>query len=164
MPYPNLEDFRQHTYTPNAFYDYLKGMEQAMSGEVELKITPEETDALEVEKGDMDGYEQEVKVQVVDKDSGEVMRWYNGTLNFQANISSTSGTVAINEESAGGTDTDVDEDLEFTNGELTVKLTYGGTFATADTIKVTVDKDDKDIMGYAVKVQNHDVLDVVTDS
>ena len=162
MPYPNLEDFRQHTYTPNAFYDYLKGMEQAMSGEVELKVTPEETDALEVEKGDMDGYEQEVKVQVVEKDSGEVMQWYNGTLNFQVNISAASGNVDINEESAGSDDTDVDEDLEFTNGELTVKLTYGGTFATGDNIKVTVDKDDKDILGYTVKVETHDVLDVIS--
>ena len=152
-------EFKQHTYTPNTYYDYLRKWEDAASGDIELNIIPAETDKEEIEIQDMDEHTQEVTVQVVN-DDGDVLDFYNGTLNFQVLNSSTSGTVQINEEDAGGAGDNVDEDLTFTEGELKVTLTYGGTWEEADTVKVTVDKDDKDIMGYAVKVENHDILEV----
>ena len=154
-----LDFLKRFTYTPNSFYDHLKGLEDAASGDVEINVLPAEDDKLEIEAGDMDGYEQEVTVQVVN-DDGDVLEFYNGELNFQVVNDSTSGTVAINEEDAGSAGDNVDEDLSFENGELKVKLTYGGTWTENDTAKVNVDKDDLDIMGYAVKVENHDVLEV----
>ena len=160
MAYKNINDFKQHTYTPNEFYDYMQGIEKAMSGEVEINIIPAEEDKEEIAAGDMDGYEQEVTVQAVEKETGEIMRFYNGELNFQVVNDSDDGTIAINDEDAGGAGADVDEDLKFINGELSVKLTYGGTWSNGDTAKVTVDKDDKDIMGYVVKEENHDILEV----
>ena len=156
-------EFKQHTYTPNEYYDYLKAWEDAASGDVELNIIPAETDKEEIEASDMDGHEQEVTVQVVNG-GGEVLEFYNGTLNFQVVTDTTSGTVAINDEDPGGGGDNVDEDLAFTKGELKVNLTYGETWEAADTVKVTVDKDDLDIMGYAVKVENHDVLEVQANS
>lgn len=157
------EYLKRFTYTPNDFYDHLIKIENAMGGDVELNIIPAEANKEEIEIQDMDGHTQEVTVQVVN-DDGDVLDFYNGTLNFQVLNSSTSGTVQINEEDAGGAGANVDEDLTFTEGELKVTLTYGGTWEADDTVKVTVDKDDIDIMGYVVKVENHDVLEVQADT
>ena len=163
----DIEKFKQHTYTPNSFYDYLEKMEKAMGGDVELNIIPAEDDKLEVEIQDMDGYEQEIKVQVVDSE-GNVQDWYNGKLNVQVvnGSSGDGGTVAINEEDPGADGANVDEDLKFTNGELEFTITYadGDGWTAGDEIKVTVDKDDKNILGYVVKVENHDVLEVVANT
>ena len=154
-----LEFLKRFTYTPNDFYDYQMKVENAMSGDVELNIIPAEADKEEIEIQDMDGHTQEVTVQVVN-DDGDVLDFYNGELNFQVVTDTTSGTVAINDEDPGNGGANVDEDLKFAAGELKVTLTYGGTWEENDTVKVTVDKDDVDIMGYAVKVENHDILEV----
>ena len=154
--------YKQHTYTPNDFYAYLRTLEQLVEGDVDLNIIPAEADAAEVAEADMDGYEQEITVQVVDGD-GNVLTGYNGTLNVQVNVDSTNGTAQINDEDPGGAGTDVDEDLPFEQGELTFKVTYGGSWSETDSDKaeITVDKDDKNIAGYAVKEANHKVLEVV---
>ena len=158
-----LEFFKRFTYTPNDFYDYQMKVENAMSGDVELNIIPAEADKEEIEIQDMDGHTQDVTVQVVN-DDGDVLDFYNGKLNVQVVNGSEGdgGTVQINDEDPGGNGEDVDQDLQFSEGELTFTVTYGDGdgWAAGDEVKITVDKDDKDIMGYAVKVQNHDILEV----
>lgn len=155
-----LAFLKRFTYTPNMFYDHLQLFEDAASGDVKINIIPAETDKQEIEASDMDGHEQEVTVQVVN-DDGDVLEFYNGELNFQVvNGSSSGGTIKINDEDPGSANDNVDEDLEFVNGELKVTLTYGGSWAENETVKVNIDKDDVDIMGYAVKVENHDILEV----
>ena len=156
-------EFKQHTYTPNAYYDYLRKWEDAASGDIELNIIPAETDKEEIEIQNMDGHTQEVTVQVVNDDE-DVLDFYNGKLNVQVVNGSEGdgGTVQINDEDPGGNGEDVDEDLQFSQGELTFTVTYGDGdgWTAGDEVKITVDKDDKDILGYAVKVENHDILEV----
>jgi len=152
-----LDYLKRFTYTPNEFYDHLKGLEDAASGDVKLNILP--ADPLEVAPGDMDGFVQDVTVQVVNN-ADEVLTWYNGILNVKAVNGSGSGTIAINEEDPGTAGADVDEDLQFENGILKLKLTYGGTWVDEEDVALTVAGDNKTICGYAVKVEEHDIITV----
>ena len=157
-----LDFLKRFTYTPNDFYEYLKRMEDMVSGDVKAVIVPAAADAAEVEASDMDGYIQAITVQIV-KNDGTVHDSYQGTLNVQVVNGSTAGTVAINEEDAGVAGANVDDDIVFANGEAVVMLTYGGTWVAEETVKINVDKDDVEVCGYAVKVSNHTVLTVIAD-
>ena len=107
----------------------------------------------------MDGFVQDVTVQVVNN-ADEVLTWYNGILNVKAVNGSGSGTIAINEEDPGTAGANVDEDLQFENGILKLKLTYGGTWVDGEDVALTVAGDNKTICGYAVKVEEHDIITV----
>jgi hypothetical protein len=152
-----LDYLKRFTYTPNVFYDHLMRLEDAAGGDVKLNILP--ADPLKVAPGDMDGFVQDVTVQVVNN-ADEVLTWYNGILNVKAVNGSVSGTIAINEEDPGTAGADVDEDLQFENGILKLKLTYGGTWVDEEDVALTVAGDNKTICGYAVKVEEHDILTV----
>ena len=152
-----LDYYKRFTYIPNEVYEHLKGLEDAAGGDVKLNILP--ADPLEVAPGDMDGFVQDVTVQVVNN-ADEVLTWYNGILNVKAVNGSDSGTIAINEEDPGTAGADVDEDLQFENGILKLKLTYGGTWVDEEDVALTVAGDNKTICGYAVKVEEHDILTV----
>jgi hypothetical protein len=160
MRFPDY--LKRFTYTPNDFYDYLKRMEDMVSGDVKAVIVPAADDAMEVEASDMDGFIQTITVQIV-KNDGTVHDAYQGTLNVQVVNGSTAGTVAINDEDAGAAGANVDDDILFENGAAVVLLTYGGTWEADETVKINVDKDDVEVCGYAVKVSNHTVLTVIAD-
>ncbi len=164
-----LDYLKRFTYTPNEFYDYLKLMEDAASGDVDLVILP----AMKGTGGDEvvyeptvteanDGYTAEVTVKVVNSD-GKTLEFYNGTLEIKAVVSATSGTVAINDGDQGTADTDVTANLAFENGVCTFTVTLGGTWAENDTLKITVDDDDVGIMGYSVEKNDHFLIDVDAD-
>lgn len=162
MPYKSFNDFRQHTYMPGAGWDRLHGLEKALEDDIELELEPAESEKAEVEEGDMDGYEQEVTVKVVDGD-GNVLEFFNGELNFKVKNPSDTGTIQINDNDAGDGGVDVDEDLEFVNGVLTVNLTYGeGDWdgSESDTVQVSVDEPNDKILGVEVKKEDHDILEV----
>ena len=161
-----LDYLKRFTYTPNEFYDYLKLMENAASGDVDIVILPAMTGeggdevALEptVAEANAD-YEAEVTVKVVNS-NGDTLEFYNGTLEIKAIVSAAAGTVAINDGDAGDADADVTANLDFENGVLTFTVTLGGTWVENDTIKITVDDSDVGIMGYSVKKNNHFLIDV----
>jgi hypothetical protein len=161
-----LEYLKRFTYTPNGFYDYLKFMENAASGDVDLVILP----AMTGSGGDEaafkptvtdanDGYTAEVTVNVINSE-GDILEFYNGTMEIKAVVSATSGTAAINDGSQGSADTDVTADLEFEKGVCTFTVTLDGTWAEDDTLKITVDDDDVGIMGYSVEKKDHFLIDV----
>jgi ABC-type glycerol-3-phosphate transport system substrate-binding protein len=164
-----LEYLKRFTYTPNGFYDYLKGLEDAANGDVDLVILPAMTGsggdeaAFEPTVTDAnDTYTAEVTVKVVNSND-ETLEFYNGTLEIKAVVDASTGTVAINDGSQGSTNTDVTEDLAFEDGVCTFTVTLGGTWAEDDTLKITVDEDDVGIMGYSVEKNNHFLIDVVGD-
>jgi hypothetical protein len=167
-----LDYLKRFTYTPNEFYDYLKLLEDAASGDVDLVILPAMTGeqangpALEptaTEANVEGGLTVPVEIRAIRKTSGDVLGFFNGTREVKVICASTGGTVAINDEAAGAADADVTADLSFVNGVCKFTVTMGGTWAANDTIKVTVDDDNVGIMGYAVEKNNHYLIKVKAD-
>jgi hypothetical protein len=164
-----LDYLKRFTYTPNEFYDHLKGLEDAAGGDVVLVILPAMTGdngegpAFEPTVAESDGYAFDVTLQIMNKAKTKVLEWYNGTLEVDVICASTGGTVAINDGDPGEADADVSADLSFENGVCKFTVTMGGDWAANDTVKVTVDDDNVGIMGYTVKKNNHYLVKVKAD-
>ena len=162
-----LDYLKRFTYTPNEFYDHLKGLEDAAGGDVDLVILPAMTGtpatgpALEPTVSEAnDDYVATVTMQIMNKAKTKVLEWYNGTLEVKVDITSTSGTIAIDDGTQGG---DATFNLDFENGVGKFTITMGGTWAANDTIKVTVDDSDVGIMGYTVEKNDHFLIKVKAD-
>jgi len=162
-----LDYLKRFTYTPNEFYDHLKGMEDAAGGDVDLVILPAMTGtsatgpALEPTVAESDGYAFDVTLQIMNKAKTKVLEWFNGTREVKVDITSTSGTIAIDDGNQGGNAT---KNMAFENGVCKFTVTMGGTWAKDDTIKVTVDDSDVGIMGYTVEKNDHFLVKVKTNT
>jgi hypothetical protein len=152
-----IETLKQHTYTPNEYYDYLARVEDAMVGDMAFSLPKFKPYVSEANHEG--GYAVEVQVVLVNT-AGEAHDWYHGTKAIALSTTSTEGTFAIGEGGQGAAAT---ADLKFENGVATFVLVLGGTWAAGDTIKATVDDGDTKIMAYSVKKANHELLKVQTD-
>ena len=162
-----LDYLKRFTYTPNEFYDHLKGLEDAAGGDVDLVILPAMTGtpatgpALEPTVTEAnDGYAFDVTLQIMNKAKTKVMEWFNGTLEVKVDITSNSGTIAIDDGTQGG---DATFNLDFENGVGKFTITLDSTWAENETIKVTVDDSEVGIMGYPVEKNNHFLVKVQAD-
>lgn len=162
-----LDYLKRFTYTPNEFYDHLKGLEDAAGGDVDLVILPAMTGtpatgpALKPTVSEAnDDYVATVTMQIMNKAKTKVMEWFNGTLEVKVDITSTSGTVAIDDGEQGG---DVTKNMAFENGVCKFTVTMGGTWEEGDTVKITVDDDNVGIMGYTVEKNDHFLVEVQAD-
>jgi hypothetical protein len=90
----------------------------------------------------------------MNKAKTKVLEWFNGTREVKVDITSTSGTIAIDDGEQGSADVTT-KNMAFENGVCKFTITMGGTWAANDTIKVTVDDDNVGIMGYTVEKNNH---------
>jgi hypothetical protein len=162
-----LDYLKRFTYTPNEFYDHLKGFEDAAGGDVDLVILPAMTGdggdgpALEPTVTESDGYAFDVTLQVMNKTKTKVLEWFNGTREVKVDITSSSGTIAIDDGEQGSSD--VTKNMAFENGVCKFTITMDGTWAENETIKVTVDDDDVGIMGYSIEKNNHFLIKVKAD-
>ena len=150
-----IETLKQHTYTPNDYYDYLARVEDAMVGDMAFSLPKFKPYVSEVNHDD--GYAVEVQVTLVNT-AGEAHDWYHGTKAIALSTTSTDGTFAI-----GDDDEATEAELKFENGVATFVLVLGDTWAADDTITATVDDDDTKIMAYSVKKANHELLKVQAD-
>jgi len=161
-----LDYLKRFTYTPNEFYDYLKDFEDAAGGDVDLVILPAMTGdngdgpAFEPTVTESNGYAFDVTLQIMNKAKTKVLEWFNGTLEVKVDITSDSGTIAIDDGEQGG---DATKNMAFENGVCKFTVTLGGTWAADETIKVTVDDDSVGIMGYAVEKNDHFLVKVKAD-
>ncbi len=173
-----LDYLKRFTYTPNEFYDHLKGLEDAAGGDVDLVILP----AMTGDQGDEaalkptvseansteNPYVATVAVKLMNKANDKVLEWFNGTRKVTVGISTTDGKIAINDGEFAAVNTDVTFDLAFENGVGTFTITLGGAWAENETIKVNADKDGSNnsvgIMGYTVKKEDHVLVKVQADS
>ncbi len=169
-----LDYLKRFTYTPNEFYDHLKGLEDAAGGDVDLVILPAMTGtpatgpALEPTVSEAnDDYVATVTLKLMNKTKTKVLEWFNGTRKVTVDINTTAGKIAINDGDFAAVNTDVTFDLAFENGVGTFTITLGGTWAENETIKVNADKDGSNnsvgIMGYTVKKENHFLVKVKAD-
>jgi hypothetical protein len=162
-----LDYLKRFTFTPNEFYDHLKGMEDAAGGDVDLLILPAMTGesgnqpALEPTVTESDGYAFDVTLQIMNKAKTKVLEFFNGTRKVNVDITSSSGTIAIDDGEQGSAD--VTKNMTFENGVCKFTITMGGTWAENDTVKVTVDDDDVGIMGYTVEKNDHFLVKVKAD-
>jgi hypothetical protein len=162
-----LDYLKRFTYTPNEFYDHLKGLEDAAGGDVDLLILPAMTGdggdeaALKPTESESDGYAFDVTLQIMNKAKTKVLEWYNGTLGVKVDITSDSGTIAIDDGEQGSSD--VTKNMAFENGVCKFTITMDGTWAENETIKVTVDDSDVGIMGYSIEKNNHFLIKVKAD-
>ena len=164
-----LDYLKRFTYTPNEFYDHLKGLEDAAGGDVDLVILPAMTgesgdqpalDPTVAEANAEGGLTVPVEIRAIQKTSKDVLGFFNGTREIKVICDSTDGTVAVNDGDAGVADADVTANLAFENGVCTFTVTLGGTWVENDTVKITVDDGDVGIMGYSVKKTNHFLIEV----
>lgn len=167
-----LEYLKRFTYTPNDYYDHAMGLEDAASGDVDLQILPAMTgDATNEaalkptvsEANAEGGYSVHVEVRVINKSAKKVLAFFNGTREIKVDITSTAGTIAINDGDAGAAGADVTKSMTFENGVCAFNIVMGGTWAENDTMKVTVDDGDVGIMGYSVEKNNHFLVEVDAD-
>ena len=172
-----LDYLKRFTYTPNEFYDHLKGLEDAAGGDLELVVLPAMTGdqgdeaALKPTESEANStenpYVATVAVKLMNKANDKVLEWFNGTRKVTVDISTTDGKIAINDGEFAAVKTDVTFDLAFENGVGTFTITLGGTWAEEETIKVNADKDGSNnsvgIMGYTVKKENHLLVEVQAD-
>ena len=159
-----LDYLKRFTYTPNEFYDYLKLLEDAASGDVDLVILPAMTGeagnepALEPTVTEAnDDYAFDVTLQVTNKAKTKVLEFYNGTMEVKVDKTSTSGTIAIDDGEQGD---DATFNLAFENGVASFDIVLDGTWAENETIKVTVDDSNTGIMGYSIEKNNHFLVKV----
>jgi hypothetical protein len=161
-----LDYLKRFTYTPNEFYDHLKGLEDAAGGDVDLVILPAMTGdngdgpAFEPTVTESDGYAFDVTLQIMNKAKTKVLGWYNGTLEAKVDITTSAGTIAIDNGEQGAAGADVTKNMAFENGVCKFTVTMDGTWAADETIKVTVDDSNVGIMGYAVEKNNHYLVKV----
>jgi hypothetical protein len=159
-----LDYLKRFTYTPNEFYDYMKAIEDASSGNIEAVILPAMTGAGGNEPALQptvsqanDGLVVPVTIKIMNKDKSKVLEFFNGTRQVKVDKTSSSGTIAINDGIQGD---DATFNLNFENGIASFDVALGGTWAENDTIKVTLDDDNVGIMGYAIEKNNHFLVEV----
>lgn len=168
-----IDKFKQHTYVPNQFYDYLKRLENAAGGDVNLVILPGMTGAgsneaalkpeVSVANSADNPYSFDVTLKIMNKAKTELMDWYNGTLEVKVDITTSAGTIAVDDGDAGAAGADVTKNMTFKNGICIFTVTMGGTWAENDTIKVTVDDSNVGILGYTVEKNAHFLVKVAAD-
>lgn len=161
-----IKQFRENTFVTKEFNDFLQGFIEGASGDVDIVITPAMTGAggdevaLEPTVAEAnDDYTATVKVEVKN-DAGDVLKFYNGTLEAKAVVTSTAGTAKINDGAFGVANANVTADLKFDDGVLEFTVTLGGTWAENDTLKITIDDANVGILGYTVEKNNHFLIDV----
>jgi len=164
-----LDYLKRFTYTPNEFYDHLKGMEDAAGGDVDLVILPAMTgdggdeQALEPTVTESDGYAFDVTLQIMNKTKTKVLEFFNGTREVKVDITTSAGTIAIDDGEQGAAGVDVTKNMAFVNGVCKFTITMGGTWAANETVKITVDDSDVGIMGYTVEKKDHYLVKVKAD-
>ena len=155
-----IETLKQHTYTPNDYYDYLARVEDAMAGDMAFSLPKFKPYVSEANH--KDGYAVEVQVTLVNT-AGEAHDWFHGVKEIALSTESTSGTFAIGDDDEATQRKTAEAELKFENGVASILLVLDGTWAADDVIKATVDDDDTKILGYSVKKANHELLKVQAD-
>ena len=161
-----LDYYKRFTYIPNEVYEHLKGLEDAAGGDVDLVILPAMTGdngdgpAFEPTVTESNGYAFDVTLQIMNKAKTKVLEWFNGTREVKVDITTSTGTIAIDDGDQGSAGADATKNMAFENGVCKFTVTMGGTWAENDTVKVTVDDGDVGIMGYTVKKNDHFLVKV----
>ena len=89
-----------------------------------------------------------------------MVQWHR---KVKVDITTSAGTIAIDDGDQGSAGVDVTKNMAFLNGICKFTVTMGGTWVENDTIHVTVDDDSIGIMGYLAGNYNHYLVKVKAD-
>jgi len=135
-----LAEFKQHTYTPNSFYDkIIEFITQFTSGDFLITLGMDSLTDVVLATINA-GMIQEVVINLGDTD-GEVHDWFNGDLAV-AFTTSGDGT-ALDGEGYPITS------ATFVKGVATFDVTYGGTFINDETVTLVVGTSDT-LLGFSL--------------
>lgn len=126
-------EFKESTYTPKEFYDYMTRIEEAMAADMVLACSPATlgSSAAKIATAVAAGEKYEVEVTVTLKNAaGDLHEWFNADL-AAAVVAATegTGTAAIK---GGATKVE----LRKGTGKLTIE--YDAVWAAADTSTLTI--------------------------
>ena len=129
----SLEALKQHTYTPNSFYDglieYVTKLNSILSGDILIKAYFDPLEDVELDTINAGKVSQEILVQIEDSE-GNVLDMFNGDIAV-ALVTSSNG-VARDKEGSEITS------LTIVNGVATFTVYYTGTWVNEETTKLTL--------------------------
>ena len=134
----SLETLKEHTYTPNSFYDMLIAYMKAV-GNGDFIVAPDYTALVGVDLTEINASEMTQAMTVRLKDSaGNLLDWYTGTL--AVSIATSADGVAKDESGEAITSVDL------VNGVGSFTMKYTGTWVNDETVTVTIGTSGK-VMG-----------------
>jgi len=129
----SLEALKQHTYTPNSFYDglieYVTKLNSILSGDILIKAYFDPLEDVKLATINAGKVSQDIKVQIEDS-KGNVLDMFNGDIAV-ALVTSSNG-VARDKEGSEITS------LTIVNGVATFTVYYTGTWVNEETTKLTL--------------------------
>lgn len=129
----SLEALKQHTYTPNSFYDglieYVTKLNSILSGDILITAYFDPLTDVELATMNAGKVSQEILVQIEDTE-GNVLDMFNGDIAV-ALVTSSNG-VARDKEGSEITS------LTIVNGVATFTVYYTGTWVNEETTKLTL--------------------------
>ena len=129
----SLEALKQHTYTPNSFYDglieYVTKLNSILSGDILIKAYFDPLEDVELDTINAGKVSQEILVQIEDSE-GNILDMFNGDIAV-ALVTSSNG-VARDKEGSEITS------LTIVNGVATFTVYYTGTWVNEETTKLTL--------------------------
>jgi len=148
----SINKFRQHTYTPNEYYDYLRQVELGMSGDIEVGFLSEKLEGVELDGTSLTVDSQTVDVALVD-DEGNVHEWFDGELAVEITTSEN----GVADDGDGNAITSVD----LVDGVGEIEIHYSGDWDAGETVSVKVGDNDE-ILGYGDFDETETVLEVAS--
>ena len=139
-----IDQFNDHTYVGADYFEYMRQVEKALSGDITLTLTPATlgSSAAKVAlviAGDAEKFVRTVKFELKDA-SGNIHTWFNGDVALTiAEVTAGTGTAAI-----ANTATKV----SLVEGVGSIDIEYIGVWAAADTSTLTTTQ--RDIAGVTI--------------
>lgn len=139
-----IDQFNDHTYVGKDFFEYLRQMEKALSGDIALVLTPATpgSSAAKVAAaiaGTAKKFVRTVKLELKDA-AGNIHTWFNGDIDLTiAEVTAGDGVAAIAESATK---------VSLVEGVGSIDIEYTGTWAAADTSTLTTTQ--RDIAGVTI--------------
>lgn len=139
-----IDQFNDHTYVGADFFEYMRQMEKALSGDIVLVLIPDTLGSSAAKiatavAGDAEKFVRTVKFELKDA-AGNVHTWFNGEIAITiAETTAGDGAAAIADSATKVT---------LVEGVGSIDIEYTGTWAAADTSTLTTTQ--RDIAGVTI--------------
>lgn len=128
-----IDQFNDHTYVGKDYFEYMRQIEKAMSGDVVLALTPAVLGSSAAKiaaaiAGDAKKFVRTVKFELKDA-AGNIHTWFNGDIDLTIAETTTGDGVSVIAGSA--------TKVSLVEGVGFIDIEYTGTWAVADTSTLT---------------------------
>lgn len=139
-----IDQFNDHTYVGKDYFEYMRQIEKALSGDIVLTLTPATLGSSAAKiapaiAGDAEKFVRTVKFELKDA-AGNIHTWFNGDIALTiAEVTAGDGVAAIADSATKVT---------LVEGVGSIDIEYTGTWAAADTSTLTTTQ--RDIAGVTI--------------